>query len=337
MTEESSLFSFFFYVIFVYPAIAWILKPGRFSRTKGLTYAISALVMIAAVKTGLELQEKGPNYYQVLRVPRSATAIEMKRAYKKLSLELHPDKNQSPFAIDEFATVKNAYDVLIDMDKREIYNRFGPEKAESKAVIDEYRVLLEVAIFYAAWGIMTWMLTLGKHNANARQWTFTGMIAMLVVEVMLLLKELTLPAWFLPAMTEHEFIQLGHQLFPAFLNGCRCIGAYLFVDLDGHTRALLVALHEQNKEVVAALTDLKRAVRDATNESGLTPQPKMTPGEALRKLEADLKGQPLQPHPATTAEAIFQKPPEKSKWNVYLMVGGYLALYMLFNNGKSSA
>ena len=76
------------------------------------------------------------------------------------------------------------------------------------------------------------------------------MIAMLVVEVMMLLKEIELPAWFLPAMTAHELIQLGHNLFPAFLNGCRCIGAYLFVDLDGHQRALLGALHEQNKEVL---------------------------------------------------------------------------------------
>ena len=83
---------------------------------------------------------------------------------------------------------------------------------------------------------------------------------MLVVEVMMLLKEIELPAWFLPAMTAHELIQLGHNLFPAFLNGCRCIGAYLFVDLDGHQRALLGALHEQNKEVLRALRDIQRVL-----------------------------------------------------------------------------
>ena len=77
--SESSLFSFFFYVLFVYPATNWLLKPGRFSRTKGLTYAISLLVAIAAVKTGLELKEQGPNYYQLMKVGRSATALELKR------------------------------------------------------------------------------------------------------------------------------------------------------------------------------------------------------------------------------------------------------------------
>ena len=173
--SESSLFSFFFYVLFVYPATNWLLKPGRFSRTKGLTYAISLLVAIAAVKTGLELREQGPNYYQLMKVGRSATALEIKRSYKKMSLELHPDKNPSATALDDFATLKNAYDVLMDMDAREVYDRFGPEKLKQKvAVIDEYKVLVEVAIFYAAWGIMTWMLTLGKHNSNARQWVFTG-------------------------------------------------------------------------------------------------------------------------------------------------------------------
>ena len=173
--SESSLFSFFFYVLFVYPATNWLLKPGRFSRTKGLTYAISLLVAIAAVKTGLELKEQGPNYYQLMKVGRSATALEIKRSYKKMSLELHPDKNPSATALDDFATLKNAYDVLMDMDAREVYDRFGPEKLKQKvAVIDEYKVLVEVAIFYAAWGIMTWMLTLGKHNSNARQWVFTG-------------------------------------------------------------------------------------------------------------------------------------------------------------------
>ena len=176
--SESSLFSFFFYVLFVYPATNWLLKPGRFSRTKGLTYAISLLVAIAAVKTGLELREQGPNYYQLMKVGRSATALEIKRSYKKMSLELHPDKNPSATALDDFATLKNAYDVLMDMDAREVYDRFGPEKLKQKvAVIDEYKVLVEVAIFYAAWGIMTWMLTLGKHNSNARQWVFTGVHA----------------------------------------------------------------------------------------------------------------------------------------------------------------
>jgi len=334
--SESSLFSFFFYVLFVYPATNWLLKPGRFSRTKGLTYAISLLVAIAAVKTGLELKEQGPNYYQLMKVGRSATALEIKRSYKKMSLELHPDKNPSATALDDFATLKNAYDVLMDMDAREVYDRFGPEKLKQKvAVIDEYKVLVEVAIFYAAWGIMTWMLTLGKHNSNARQWVFTGMIAMLVVEVMMLLKEIELPAWFLPAMTAHELIQLGHNLFPAFLNGCRCIGAYLFVDLDGHQRALLGALHEQNKEVLRALRDIQTSIQ---NGGGAGPARPMSVGDAMRNLEAELEGKDTKhPSEVNIFSDGFPDAKKKSNTNLYLMIGGYIVLYYIFAGNQASS
>jgi len=334
--SESSLFSFFFYVLFVYPATNWLLKPGRFSRTKGLTYAISLLVAIAAVKTGLELKEQGPNYYQLMKVGRSATALEIKRSYKKMSLELHPDKNPSATALDDFATLKNAYDVLMDMDAREVYDRFGPEKLKQKvAVIDEYKVLVEVAIFYAAWGIMTWMLTLGKHNSNARQWVFTGMIAMLVVEVMMLLKEIELPAWFLPAMTAHELIQLGHNLFPAFLNGCRCIGAYLFVDLDGHQRALLGALHEQNKEVLRALRDIQTSIQ---NGGGAGPARPMSVGDAMRNLEAELEGKDIKhPSEVNIFSDGFPDGKKKSNANLYLMIGGYIVLYYIFAGNQASS
>jgi len=334
--SESSLFSFFFYVLFVYPATNWLLKPGRFSRTKGLTYAISLLVAIAAVKTGLELREQGPNYYQLMKVGRSATALEIKRSYKKMSLELHPDKNPSATALDDFATLKNAYDVLMDMDAREVYDRFGPEKLKQKvAVIDEYKVLVEVAIFYAAWGIMTWMLTLGKHNSNARQWVFTGMIAMLVVEVMMLLKEIELPAWFLPAMTAHELIQLGHNLFPAFLNGCRCIGAYLFVDLDGHQRALLGALHEQNKEVLRALRDIQTSIQ---NGGGAGPARPMSVGDAMRNLEAELEGKDIKhPSEVNIFSDGFPDGKKKSNANLYLMIGGYIVLYYIFAGNQASS
>ena len=44
MASEDNLVGFFFYVLFVYPAVSWVLKPGRFSARKGLTYAILLLV-----------------------------------------------------------------------------------------------------------------------------------------------------------------------------------------------------------------------------------------------------------------------------------------------------
>lgn len=223
----------------------------------------------------------------------------------------------------------------MDMEKRDIYNRFGAEKAESKVPIDEYRVLMEVSIFYVAWGIMAFMLTLGKQSSTARQWVFTGAIGLMVVEVMLVLKEVVLPDWVLPQMTEHELIMLGHNLFPAYLNGCRCIGAYLYVDVDGHTRALLLALAEQNKDVLVALRELKAALADGGGfgNGGADALPTPTVSQALKDVEASLRGGPPQPHPGAN---LLKADAPKSNTNLYLMIAGYVVLYYVFQGSGSA-
>ena len=67
--------------------------------------------MIAVAKTYLDVRERGPSFYRLLGVTRSSNPLEVKRAYKKMSLELHPDKNPSPTATEEFDRLKDAYDV----------------------------------------------------------------------------------------------------------------------------------------------------------------------------------------------------------------------------------
>ena len=112
----------------------------------------------------MELQQRGPNYYSLLGVTRSSNPLEIKRAYKKLSLQLHPDKNPSPTATDEFDAVKQAYDVLMDMEFREVYNKFGKEGIKNNKRYDETQFLLETAIYYVSYGMMAFMLTLGKKS-----------------------------------------------------------------------------------------------------------------------------------------------------------------------------
>jgi len=69
---------------------------------------------------------KKRDYYQVLGVERSASAEEIKRAYRKLAVKFHPDKNpDDPHAEEKFKELGEAYDVLMDGDKRAAYDRFG--------------------------------------------------------------------------------------------------------------------------------------------------------------------------------------------------------------------
>ena len=66
------------------------------------------------------------DYYEVLGVGRTATDEEIKRAYRKLAVKFHPDKNpDDPHAEEKFKELGEAYDVLMDPNKRAAYDRFG--------------------------------------------------------------------------------------------------------------------------------------------------------------------------------------------------------------------
>ncbi len=66
------------------------------------------------------------DYYEILEVGRSASGDEIKRAYRKLAVKFHPDKNPNdPHTEEKFKELGEAYDVLMDGDKRAAYDRFG--------------------------------------------------------------------------------------------------------------------------------------------------------------------------------------------------------------------
>lgn len=66
------------------------------------------------------------DYYQTLGVPRGADVQEIRKAYRRLAMEHHPDRNQgSREAEERFKEVTRAYEVLSNAEKREIYDRYG--------------------------------------------------------------------------------------------------------------------------------------------------------------------------------------------------------------------
>lgn len=69
----------------------------------------------------------GKDYYRILGIDRNASEDEIKKAYRKLALKYHPDKNKSKDAEEKFKEVAEAYEVLADKKKREIYDQYGED------------------------------------------------------------------------------------------------------------------------------------------------------------------------------------------------------------------
>ncbi|XP_058452844.1 dnaJ homolog subfamily B member 14 [Malaya genurostris] len=72
--------------------------------------------------------KKCKDYYEVLGVTKEAPDTEIKKAYKKLALQLHPDKNKAPGAVEAFKAIGNAVAILTDAEKRKSYDLYGSDE-----------------------------------------------------------------------------------------------------------------------------------------------------------------------------------------------------------------
>ncbi len=65
------------------------------------------------------------NPYKILGIGKNANEKTIKKAFKQLSLKYHPDKNRDPKAIEYYSKIVNAYETLIDPNKKQQYDLYG--------------------------------------------------------------------------------------------------------------------------------------------------------------------------------------------------------------------
>lgn len=106
------------------------------------------------------------NYYDILSVTKEAPLEELKRAYKKLALKLHPDKNHHPKATDAFKKVNKAFSCLSDETKRRIYDQTGTEETPMMGGPQNFDSMFAEHVFQQFFGESFFMPRQGFHHMH---------------------------------------------------------------------------------------------------------------------------------------------------------------------------
>uniref|UniRef100_A0A4W5LE10 DnaJ (Hsp40) homolog, subfamily C, member 18 n=1 Tax=Hucho hucho TaxID=62062 RepID=A0A4W5LE10_9TELE len=105
--------------------------PPSESANAHCTVVVSDFILIFVAFDPCRIK-KCKDFYEILGVPKDSSDEDLKKAYRKLALKFHPDKNCAPGATDAFKAIGNAYAVLSNAEQRHKYDQYG-EQAPSES------------------------------------------------------------------------------------------------------------------------------------------------------------------------------------------------------------
>lgn len=299
MPSSDSSQNLLLHMFVVSPIISWILKPGRFGKTRAFYYAVCFLVVLAVVTITYDFQSQEDNFYHIVGVDRDASYADIKRAFRVRSVELHPDKNPSATATEDFNRLRLAFDVLGDGNKRPLYDRFGEDAVEKDLAAVQLEAVVGSLTYYAIWAVLTFVLTMDEKARTARAWSLAGGILCVICEMNLVFGGGQLPSYVFPRMTIHDFTIVLHSALPPFLNGCRAVGGYFHHDLARENFALSVELLKSNQAILLSMRQLQGEVASSARrrpEAAKVAKTDSLPAAARKRLK-------MEKHPAAHAPA----------------------------------
>ncbi|GMF14603.1 unnamed protein product [Phytophthora lilii] len=266
------------------------------------------------------------NFYHVVGVSRDASFADIKRAFRQRSVELHPDKNPSPTATEEFNRLRLAFDVrpvaaaggadadaatvlqvLGDANKRPLYDLYGESAVDKDLWSMQIEALVGSLTYYAVWAVLTFVLTMSETAREARAWSLAGGVLCFILELNFIYGGAGLPDYFFPMMTVHDFIAVMHSAFPPFLNGCRAIGGYFHHDIARENFALSVELLKSNQAILLNMRQLQGEVASSSRrrpEPSKTPKADAIPAAARKRLK-------MEKHPAASQSSNAADPADE--------------------------
>ena len=229
------------YIFVVNPVTSNLIRknPGK----KGIIYAILALCCFASFTTYTGyLSEKDESYYSLLEVPVVTPQVEIKRAYRKVSLKYHPDKQMDvddsakAAAAVRYAKIQEASEVLQDSRARKIYDRFGPKAVKAYQDRNESDpssgAMMNLGVNFVIWGMLTFLLTLGNGGANARMYSLVGLVFITILGWQLMLDDLDFLADYVWYWTPYDKAQILQHLYPAYMRGATIIAQTQYIDKE---------------------------------------------------------------------------------------------------------
>lgn len=162
----------------------------------------------------------------MLGVDRSSDITTIKKSYKRMSLSLHPDKNKSPSAAEEFARVRQAYDTLSSPSLREQYELFGHVRPEfdHRGKEGSKTIMLQIMVHYGVTSVFTFLVTVSQNSGRCMSFSFFLLALMMMIEIALLFRFVQVPVTQpFSSITPACILHVLHAAYPLVMNGYQSI------------------------------------------------------------------------------------------------------------------
>lgn len=163
--------SYFLLSFIIHPVVGFLCNPARkwnrYRKSTGRDLALLVLLAIALCNS-LKIEK---NYFQLLKVTPHSSVEQIKKSFKQEALLVHPDRNPSPKASQEYVEMTRVYKILINSKLKEAYNRYGDIITEQNEKLQELtpaEVLYVVFITSSTslFGIFLVIILYGQRTTN---------------------------------------------------------------------------------------------------------------------------------------------------------------------------